>query len=158
MSDLRMGGAVVLLAAIANASFALPMKWMSRWSWENIWLVWSAVSLLVLPLAAAALTVPQLFVGYGEVAPAVIVRVVFFGFAWGIAQVLFGLSVDRIGMALTFSIVLGTSAAVGTIVPFIWLHPELLATKPGAFVAGGVLCVVGGMALCSRAGLQKRAE
>lgn len=158
MSDLRTGGAIVLLAAIANASFALPMKWMSRWSWENIWLVWSAVSLLVLPLSAAALTVPQLFAGYGEVAPAVIARVVFFGFAWGIAQVLFGLSVDRIGMALTFSIVLGTSAAVGTIVPFIRLHPELLATRPGVFVVAGVLCVVGGMVLCARAGLQRERE
>ena len=158
MSDLKTGGAIVLLAAIANASFALPMKWMSRWSWENIWLVWSAVSLLALPLAAAALTVPQLFAGYAEVAPAVIARVVFFGFAWGIAQVLFGLSVDKIGMALTFSIVLGTSAAVGTIVPFIRLHPELLPTKTGAFVVGGVVCVVGGMVLCARAGLQRERE
>lgn len=158
MSDLRMGGAFVLLAAIANASFALPMKWMSRWSWENIWLVWSIVSLLVLPLAAAWFTIPQLFAGYLEVSPEVIARVIFFGFAWGIAQVLFGLSVDAIGMALTFSIVLGTSAAVGTIIPFIRLHPELLSTKIGGFVVAGVLCVVCGMALCAQAGLQRERE
>jgi L-rhamnose-H+ transport protein len=158
VSDLKMGGALVLLAAIANASFALPMKWMSRWSWENIWLVWSVASLLVLPLGAACITVPQLFSGYGEVAPAVIARVVFFGIAWGIAQVLFGLSVDKIGMALTFSIVLGTSAAVGTIVPFIRLHPELLSTRVGGFIVAGVLCVVCGMVLCARAGLQRERE
>ncbi len=156
--DLRTGGAIVLLAAIANASFALPMKWMPRWKWENVWLVWSIVSLLLLPLAAASLSVPRLVAGYGEVAPAVIARVVLFGFAWGIAQVLFGLSVDRIGMALTFSIVLGTSAAVGTIVPFIRLHPELLRTKAGAFVTAGVVCVAAGMVLCARAGLKRERE
>ena len=106
MSDLKMGGAFVLLAAMANASFALPMKWMRRWAWENIWLLWSVASLLVFPLLVAYLTVPQLFAGYAEVAPEAIARVAFYGFAWGIAQVLFGLSVDKIGMALTFSIVL----------------------------------------------------
>lgn len=158
MSDLRTGGVIVLAAAIANASFALPMKWMSRWSWENIWLVWSAVSLLILPLMAAGLTVPQLFAGYGEVAPAVVARVALFGFAWGIAQVLFGLSVDKIGMALSFSIVLGTSAAVGTLVPFVRLHPELLSTRVGAFVIAGVACVLCGMVLCARAGLQRERE
>lgn len=158
MVDLKVGGAFVLLAAIANASFALPMKWMSRWSWENIWLVWSISSLLLLPLVAAWLTVPHLFAGYLEVTPEVIARVIFFGFAWGIAQVLFGLSVDAIGMALTFSIVLGTSAAVGTIVPFVLLHPDLLSTRVGGFVVTGVLCVVCGMALCARAGLHRERE
>jgi L-rhamnose-H+ transport protein len=153
-----MGGTIVLVAAVANASFALPMKWMPRWSWENIWLVWTLTSLLAFPLLAAGLTVPQLFPGYGEVAPAVVARVALFGFAWGVAQVLFGLSVDKIGIALTFSIVLGTSAAVGTIVPFVWLHPELLTTVVGASVFAGVACVTCGMVLCAQAGLQRERE
>lgn len=158
MSDLKVGAVFVLLAAIANASFALPMKWMHRWSWENIWLVWSVCSLLLLPLLAAYFTIPQLFAGYGEVAPAVVARVIFFGFAWGVAQVLFGLSVDKIGMALTFSIVLGTSAAVGTFLPFIKLHPELLFTSIGIYVFIGVLCVALGMVLCARAGFHRERE
>jgi L-rhamnose-H+ transport protein len=158
MSDLKVGGTFVLLAAIANASFALPMKWMSRWSWENIWLVWSICSLLIFPLLAAFFTVPHLFAGYGEISSDALVRVIFFGFAWGIAQVLFGLSVDKIGMALTFSIVLGTSAAVGTIFPFIRLHLDLLATHVGFFVVVGVACVSLGMVLCAQAGFRRERE
>jgi L-rhamnose-H+ transport protein len=158
VSDLKTGGAFVLLAAIANSGFAVPMKWMPRWSWENIWLVWSVGALLVFPLLAAYLTVPQLFAGYAEVAPDIVARVIFFGFAWGIAQVLFGLSVDKIGMALTFSIVLGTSAAVGTIVPFALLHPELLLTAVGGFVIAGIVCVSAGMILCARAGFGRERE
>jgi L-rhamnose-H+ transport protein len=158
MVDLKIGGAFVLLAAIANASFALPMKWMSRWSWENIWLVWSVCSLLIFPLLAAWLTVPHLFAGYVKIAPDAILRVILFGFAWGIAQVLFGLSVDKIGMALTFSIVLGTSAAVGAIVPFIRLHSELLLTPVGFLVIAGVVCVSLGMVLCAQAGFRRESE
>jgi L-rhamnose-H+ transport protein len=158
LSDLELGGAFVLLAAMANASFSLPMKWMTRWSWENIWLIWSVWSLLILPLLAAFATVPRLFAGYGEVAPGAIARVMLFGFAWGIAQVLFGLSVDRIGVALTFSIVLGTSAAVGTLVPFLRLHSDLLFTAVGGFVIAGVLCVSCGMVLCARAGFRRERE
>jgi L-rhamnose-H+ transport protein len=115
------------------------MKWMPRWSWENIWSVWSVwtvCSLLVFPFLAAFYTVPALAVGYQEVTAPVIARVVFYGFAWGIAQVLFGLSVERIGMALTFSIVLGSSAAIGTLLPFIRLHSELLFTAAGGFILG----------------------
>jgi L-rhamnose-H+ transport protein len=158
MPDLKVGGAFVLLAAIANASFALPMKWMSRWSWENIWLVWSICSLLILPLLAAFLTVPHLFAGYEEISSGALLRVIFFGFAWGIAQVLFGLSVDKIGLALTFSIVLGTSAAAGTIFPFIRLHLKLLLTHVGFLVVIGVACVSLGMVLCAQAGFLRERE
>jgi L-rhamnose-H+ transport protein len=158
VSDLQMGAVFVLLAAIVNAGFALPMKWMRQWSWENVWFVWSAFSLIAFPLLAAYLTVPQLFAGYGEVATGVIARVVVYGFAWGIAQVLFGLSVARIGMALTFSIVLGTSAAVGTLLPFIRLHSELLFTTVGGFIFAGVFFVACGMVFCALAGFRRERE
>ena len=88
----------------------------------------------------------------------VIARVVFYGFAWGIAQVLFGLSVERIGMALTFSIVLGSSAAIGTLLPFIRLHSELLFTAAGGFIVAGVVFVGCGMVLCALAGFRRENE
>jgi len=153
-----MGAAFVLLAAIVNAGFALPMKWMRQWSWENIWSIWSVFSLLLFPFLAAYLTVPRLFAGYEEVATGVVERVVLYGFAWGIAQVLFGLSVERIGMALTFSIVLGTSAAVGTLLPFIRLHSDLLFTNVGGFIVGGVFFVACGMVFCALAGFRRERE
>jgi L-rhamnose-H+ transport protein len=156
--DLKTGAGFVLLAAVANASFALPMKWMPRWSWENIWSVWSILALLVFPFLAATFTVPDLAVGYHEVSTGVITSVVFYGFAWGIAQVLFGLSVERIGMALTFSIVLGTSAAVGALLPFIRLHSELLFTAAGGFIVASVLFVACGMTLCALAGFRRENE
>ena len=118
----------------------------------------SVGALVLLPLLAAVLTIPDLWAGYREVEPGVLLRIAAFGMAWGVAQVLFGLTVAQIGMALTFSIVLGTSAAVGTAVPFVRLHSDLLLSSTGLLVAAGVLFVVLGMGLCAQAGRQRERE
>jgi L-rhamnose-H+ transport protein len=157
-AGLGAGGPLVLLAAVMNASFTLPMKRMAGWSWENTWLVWSIFALVMLPLAAAVGTVPGVLAGYGTVSSASLLRVVLFGAAWGVAQVLFGLSVADIGIALTFSLVLGISAAVGTVVPFVSLHPDLLLTRTGFFVWSGVALVCLGMVCCAMAGRQRERE
>ena len=33
------GFLLILIAAVMNGAYAIPMKFMSRWKWENIWLV-----------------------------------------------------------------------------------------------------------------------
>lgn len=158
MHSLGTGCLLVTIAALMNASFTLPMKRMPLWSWENIWLVWSVAGLLALPCLAAICTVPHLLAGYHSLDPASLLRVALFGAAWGVAQVLFGLSVAEIGIALTFSLVLGISAAVGTVVPFVWLHPELQLTRVGLFVWSGVGLVSLGMGFCALAGRQRERE
>ena len=155
MQDLKTGSLLVVVAGIMNGSFALPMKRMTRWAWENIWLIWSLGALVVFPLLATFYTVPNLLAGYGEVAPSIILRVALFGAAWGVAQVLFGLSVAAIGMALTFSLVLGISAALGTVIPFVRIHADLLLTKTGAIIFSGIALLAAGMALCALAGQQR---
>ena len=61
-------------------------------------------------------------------------------------------------MALTFSIVLGSSAAIGTLLPFIRLHSELLFTAAGGFIVAGVVFVACGMVLCALAGFRRENE
>jgi L-rhamnose-H+ transport protein len=153
MQDVTMGGLLLVLAGIMNGSFALPMKAMPRWQWENIWLIWSILALLFLPLGLAILCVPHLWSGAGEVSSSGLFLVVLYGAAWGIAQVLFGLSVSAIGMALTFSLVLGISAALGAAVPFFRQHADLLWTRAGALLFSGLLVLAMGMVLCAWAGI-----
>ena len=51
----------VLLAALGGmlqGSFALPMKRMERrWRWENTWLIYSIVGLIIFPCALALFTI-----------------------------------------------------------------------------------------------------
>ena len=152
MSDAVVGLAILVLASIMNASFTLPMKYTTRWAWENTWLAWTIWALLVLPPLLTIVTVPHLAEIYSSSAPGVLLAVVLFGVGWGVAQVFFGLAVEAIGIALTFSLVLGTSAAVGTLVPLIHLHPERLQTSAGRGVLGGVAIVIAGVLVCAIAG------
>jgi L-rhamnose-H+ transport protein len=153
MRDETTGGLLLVLAGVMNGSFALPMKRMPRWQWENVWLLWSTLALLLMPFLFASLCVPHLWTGLREIPASTLLLVGTYGAAWGVAQVLFGLSISAIGMALTFSLVLGISAALGAAVPFLRFHAELLWTPIGAFLFAGLAVLAVGMALCALAGI-----
>lgn len=152
------GGLFIVIAGLMNASFTLPMKRMRQWPWENAWLVWSATALLVLPIIAAFLTIPNLALLYMQVDRGSLLQVCTYGAGWGMAQVLFGLAVDQIGVALGFSVVLGVSAAVGTLIPFIRLHSTMLFSRTGLMLLSGLALVVLGVSFCAIAGQTRERE
>src|SRR5258708_3967978 len=152
MENAGTGFLLLVVAGVMNASFALPMKFTRRWAWENTWAVWTGLALLLMPLIAAAITVPQLPHVYAQAGTRSVVLVAACGMGWGIAQVLFGLAVDSIGIALAFAIVLGLSAAIGGLIPFLRLHADKALTPAGLGVIGGVLLVMVGVGICARAG------
>ena len=157
MNRTAIGLSLLVVAGVMNASFTLPMKFTRRWAWENTWLAWTIFALLILPALAAVFTVPELAAVYHAVGSSLILRIAGFGFGWGIAQVFFGLAVESIGIALTFSLVLGTSAAVGTLLPLLRLHPERLHTASGHGLLVGVFFVLIGVAVCAVAGRRREA-
>ncbi len=128
------------------------MKYARKWAWENTWLAWTVFALVVLPAAAAVVTIPNLLMVYRSVTQEIILEVCGFGAGWGVAQVLFGLAVDMIGITLTFSIVLGTSAALGCLIPMVTLHRESLNSTAGYAVLGSIALVLSGVTLCAIAG------
>lgn len=155
MTNAYAGLLILVLAGIMNASFTLPMKYTRRWAWENTWLAWTILALLVLPPAVTLATIPHLGQVYHAAGSGIITEVAAFGAGWGVSQVFFGLAVDAIGIALTFSLVLGTSAAVGTLVPLLRLHPERLNTPAGHGVLAGVAMVLVGVLICAVAGSRR---
>ncbi len=157
MGDTTAGLLLLLLAGITNASFTLPMKFTRRWAWENTWLMWTIFALIVFPPAMTLLTVPRLEELYAEAGTGLILTVAGFGAGWGIAQVLFGLAVEAIGIALTFSIVLGMSAAIGSVIPLLRLHPEKILSKGGMGLMLGVALVIVGVVICAIAGHRREA-
>jgi L-rhamnose-H+ transport protein len=128
------------------------MKYAKKWAWENIWLGWTIFALVVLPYGAALVTIPHLSLVYRSAALSIVLEVCGFGAGWGVAQVLFGLAVDMIGITLAFSIVLGISAAVGSLIPMVSLHREEVNTKVGYAVLAAIVFVLLGVMLCAVAG------
>src|ERR1700752_3954272 len=152
MSDTSTGIATLIVAGVTNASFTMPMKYARKWAWENTWLVWTLLALVVLPFSVALITIPNLSMVYRSPALGTILEVSGFGAGWGVAQVFFGLAVDMIGITLAFSIVLGTSAAVGSLIPMLFLQRENLNTKAGYAVLAAIAFILLGVALCAAAG------
>lgn len=152
MNDTELGFLLLMIAGLMNASFTLPMKFTRRWAWENTWLVWTVFALLVLPAVATLSTVPEVAAVYRNSGIVQILCVMAFGAGWGLAQVFFGLAVEAIGIALTFSLVLGTSAAVGALIPMLRLHQDKLHTPAGHTLLMGIATVLVGVAICAVAG------
>src|SRR4051794_6925744 len=94
-----------------------PLQRIRYWRWENSWLVFSLVSLVILPLILALYTIPNLGSLYSHIALRHLALPFVFGVGWGVAQVLFGISVVRLGMGLAFAIVVGLGAVLGTLHP-----------------------------------------
>ena len=155
MNDTSVGLLILVLAGVMNGSFTLPMKYTRRWAWENTWLAWTILALLVMPPLVTSSTVRHLGSVYHFSNSGIIAEVVGFGAGWGVSQVFLGLAVDAIGIAITFSLVLGTSAAVGTLVPLLRLHPERLGTPAGHGVLAGVAMVLLGVFICAVAGSRR---
>jgi L-rhamnose-H+ transport protein len=129
------------------------MRIIPHWKWENIWLIFIVTSCLVMPLSITRLTIedPGLLVASAP-QPAVTAAVVF-GFLWGFGAIFFGLSVDRLGVSVANSLVIGLSSALGALVPLLLrggfrLGPQQLILLAGiaAFISGVWLCAQAGRA------------
>ena len=155
MPDATAGILLLIVAGVMNANFTIPMKFTKKWAWENTWAVWTVYALLILPPLCAYLTVPNLGAVYSQAGTRAVTLVAVCGFAWGIAQVLFGLAVEAIGVALAFAIVLGLSAAIGSLIPLIQLHPDKVFAPAGLGVIAGVVLVVAGVTVCAIAGKKR---
>jgi L-rhamnose-H+ transport protein len=149
---LAIGGGVML------GNSMLPLNYLRRWRWENAWIVFSFVALIAMPWILALLRVPKLFAVYTNVDGTSFIMPLLFGAGWGVAQVLFGLPVSSVGIALAFSITIGLSAALGTLVPILLKRPEMLATEKGLVLLLNTFLMLAGVFCCGWAGQRRERE
>ena len=149
------GFLIVLLAGIVQGTMLTPMPYLRKWSWENIWLVYSIFAYIILPWPFALITIPNLTSVLGASSHAVIVRTLFFGFLWGLAVVLYGLGIDMLGLALGTAIILGLGTSVGSLVPLIGQHREQLWSPSGIRTLIGVALLAIAVLLLSVAGKKR---
>jgi L-rhamnose-H+ transport protein len=143
---------LILIAGVAAGDCMLPLKFNRKWSWENTWLVFSFVSLLVLPWALALSLVHHLFRVYTGLTALQLATPVLFGAGWGIAQVLFGISIQRLGIALAYPIVVGLGTLLGTLVPFFVQHRAQVGPEILIPVLAGIVVMLIGIGLSTWAG------
>src|ERR1700676_5475509 len=84
-----------------------------------------------------------------------------FGVLWGLGGLTFGLTMRYLGMSLGMAMVLGYTAAFGTLMPPIFrgvFVSEVLGTHSGLVILGGVAVCLLGIAIAGAAGVSKERE
>jgi L-rhamnose-H+ transport protein len=142
----------VLAGGAANGTSLLPLKYTRFWNWENTWVLYSLFSMVLIPWAIILYSAPGVWHVYHKASASTLALTMLFGGAWGIGSALYGLGVVRLGMALSFAVILGLTAALGSLIPLFVLHPEELPTARGFRVLFGVAIMIIGIALCAWAG------
>lgn len=150
---------LVVSAGLLIGSMMWPMKVCPNLSFGHMWISGMVAGLLVAPWAVSFLGVPDLLGAYAQVAPGTLLKANLFSLAWGIANVLLGISVTRIGASLSMAILTGIGASLGVTLPMVLKGSGLfagapsLASAPGAVVLVGVAIMLAGVVLCARSGL-----
>jgi len=128
-----------MVAGLMAGNCMLPMKFARSWRWENVWLVFSVVSLMILPWALAIVLVNHLLDVYLALQLRQLAIPLLLGAGWGVAQILFGISVNRLGMGVAYAIIVGLGAVLGTLVPLLVQHHAAVTGHAAYVIFSGVV-------------------
>src|ERR1700719_284936 len=131
------------------------MTMVKQWSWEHTWATFSLLGMLVFNWIITLFLVPNIFAVYATSPARDLAVLALFGLGWGVGAVLFGLGMERLGMALGYPIIMGLIASLGALIPLLLFFPQSLFTSKGLFLLAGTALVIFGIALCSIAGSRR---
>jgi L-rhamnose-H+ transport protein len=134
------------------------MKYSRSWKWENLWLLFSIVGMILVPWTLALALVPGLFDVYSSVTLRALLLPMGFGLLWGFAQVTFGISFRVVGVALTFAVVSGLGSLSGSLVPLLAFHSEELFRPRGILLLLSIPFLMVGLILYAFAGRRREKE
>ena len=149
------GFLLVLLAGLLQGTFILPMTLVRRWAWEHTWATFSLLGMFVFNWIITLVLLPNIFAVYAASPTHDLIVLALFGAGWGVGAVLFGLGMDRLGMALGYPIIMGLIASLGALIPLLIFFPQVLLTSKGLVLLGGTALVIFGIVLCSIGGARR---
>ena len=146
---------LILTAAAMNGAYAIPLRFMTRWKWENAWAVWTVLAMMVLPIATAIVTIPRLGETYAGTSPGTFALMGVFGALWGAGVLMIGMSFPLVGVAVGNAVALGSAAALGSLLPLFGRQADKLGTRAGNQILLGVAVLLAGVAVCGLAGRER---
>ncbi len=145
--DFISGLMVIAASGLTNGSFAVPEKHIKRWDWEHTWLVYSSFAMAILPVCLVLIFAPEIITHTLPRDPTRVAQVVLSGLMFGAGSVMFGLSLARLGIAVTNALVSGVVVFVGSLGPIVigaapidFEHLLWLLLGLGVLVLSLVLC------------------
>jgi len=155
--NLLLGLALVGVAGIFQGTFVLPMTLTRGWKWEHTWAAFSLLGMLVFNWTIGWAAIPHLSEALGATPRGDLEILVLCGACWGAGAILFGLGMERLGMAVGYPIIMGLIMSLGALIPLAQSGAGQLASLPGVLLSLGTVVAVFGIIRCSRASAQKTA-
>ncbi len=149
------GISLVLIAAVLQGVFLLPMSRTRQWSWEHMWLAFSVFGMVIGNWVLAVLLLPSPMAIYAAVPRQELLVLAGFGLVWGMGAILFGLGMEMLGLTLGYPLIMGLNASVGTFVPLLWLYGGSMFAGRRLLIAVGTVVAIGGIVVCSMAGARR---
>ena len=148
---------LIAIGSLAASSFYVPFKKVKVWAWESYWISQGLAAWIICPWVFALLTVPSgTLMDIIHDAPTSSKWLsIMFGALWGVGGLTFGLSIRYMGIALGQSLVLGLTAALGTLIPSIVAGENLFASRAGILTMIGVAVALAGITIVGYAGILK---
>ncbi|QCX40308.1 sugar:proton symporter [Aureibaculum algae] len=143
----------VLLAAIMLGFYAFPSKFVKNYAVENLWSGFWLLAMFVVPIISTLFLVEGLGATYDQVPNSIFASIFALSILWGIGNLLWGISISKIGMALGFSLLIGVATLTGSLLPFFMGGADKLATPGGMLILGGIFVIMLGIIANGKAGL-----
>lgn len=134
----------ILVAGVLGGSYVVPSKAIRSLRWDQTWLIYCFISMVVLPICLALLLAPGLFQTVFPANPGTVTRVALCGAGWGVGASLFGFSIPLLGFAIAFAIVAGVVTLLGSIGP-IFVGAARIESGKGVGLAAGLALLVAGI-------------
>jgi L-rhamnose-H+ transport protein len=155
-----LGVLIFALGGLAGAVFYLPFQKVKGWAWESYWLVYAVSGLLVVPLALAWVTSPNLWAVLRAAPRREVAYCYLCGALWGVGGLTWGLMIRYLGVGLGLAIGCGVTSAAGTLVPRLLAGDLGRLFRPGAGLMSfvGILVSFAGIVAVGLAGRAKERE
>ena len=160
MANPLLGTLIHAVGGIAASTCYVPYQKVKKWSWDSYWLVQASFAWFIFPFLIGFLTVPNLMEVFGDASSDVLINATLLGAIYGFGGMCFGFAIRHIGYSLTYTISIGISAILGTIVPLI-MHGELSQkfNGPGGYtIFFGMGLALLGIIACGVAGYRKEKD
>lgn len=148
---------VLIVASLLQGSVGLGMKKYKPFSWEVFWLVFMVLGGGIVPHIWMYIEVPQYMTYIAQAPNDILIGAALCGFVWGIAALLFGQAIDKIGISLTYGINMGVSASIGSLA-VLFILGDLPERNALIMLIIGSVMMLFGVVVITKAGLLKDKE
>jgi L-rhamnose-H+ transport protein len=154
MNEYTFAITLVIFASFFQGTFGLGMKNIAPLKWEAWWLIQSLVAMILFPIAWALFVIPDVFEVIQQTNNYTLFISAFYGLLWGIGGILFGISVEKTGISITYGIVMGLAASVGCMIPLFQIEGAF--SQPSfPIIVSGVLLLLVGVTITAIAGVKR---